>query len=161
MCWLLVTVWWEGSRWHLWLPGPLRPSDSSHLTQFQEILYTEPFSYFAQLLPPCYGIRCVVQEEAVVSKLKVRREVGTALCGVMHEGVVKCCEQGLWTVREARKFWRKKEKSFAPSFFLQVKALLHSPAFPILLTFHLCFHIYWHRTVIFFFQLRLPPDQGS
>lgn len=98
-----------------------------------------------------------MQEEAVVSKLKVRRRVGTALCGVMHEWVVKCCGRWLWTVREASKFGKKKDKSFAPSFYLQVKALLHSPACSSLLTSHVCFHIHQHRTVIFSVEVNTWP----
>lgn len=47
--------------------------------------------YVLQLLSACYDIRCVVQEEGAVSKLRVRRKVGTALCGAVREWVVKCC----------------------------------------------------------------------
>lgn len=99
-----------------------------------------------------------MQEEAVVSKLKVRRRVGTALCGVMHEWVVKCCERWLWTVREASKFGKKKDKSVIRS--LLVPPGESTPPLTCLsksLTSHVCFHIHQHRTVIFSVEVNTWP----
>ena len=102
----------------------------SNTTSRNLLCRARPLSCVLQLLSACYGIQSVVQEEAVVSKLKVRRKVGTALCAVTCERVAQCCGWWLWSVIEARKSGRRKDKSFAPSFYLQVKVLLHSPAFP-------------------------------
>lgn len=114
-------------------------------TILRGVLYRAfPFFYVLQLLSACHGIQCVVQDKAVVSKLRVKSKVGTALCGVMHEWVVKCCGQWLWTIWEAKMFWIVCSFLLPPGESIPSLTCLSYP-----LTSHLCFHIFCHRTVIF------------